>query len=133
MTVPLDIGTGGIVPYGHVLALAGILFLMGLLCAAGRHNLVMILLGAEVMLNAAAIAFVAAALRWGQAEGQVFVLFVLTVAAAEVSVGLALVLAIYRRNGSLDAADATAATPPPAASAPSAAAESGAAPGRGMP
>jgi NADH-quinone oxidoreductase subunit K len=98
----------GIVPYEHVLALAGLLFLMGLLCAAGRRNLVMILLGAEVMLNAAAIAFVAAALRWGQAEGQTFVLFILAVAAAEVSVGLALVLALYRRSGSLDAGGATA-------------------------
>jgi NADH-quinone oxidoreductase subunit K len=87
-----------------VLGLAGLLFLMGLLCAAGRRNLVMILLGAEVMLNAAAIAFVAAALRWGQAEGQSFVIFILTVAAAEVSVGLALLLMAYRRTGTVDPA-----------------------------
>jgi NADH-quinone oxidoreductase subunit K len=62
----------------------------------------MTLIGVEVMMNAAAIAFVAAALRWRQMEGQVFILFILAVAAAEVSVGLALVVNAYRRTGSLD-------------------------------
>lgn len=93
-----------IVPFGHVIGLAALLFLTGLLCAVGRRNLVMILLGAEVMLNAAAIAFVAAALRWGHAEGQAFVIFILTVAAAEVSVGLALTLIAYRHTGTVDPA-----------------------------
>jgi NADH-quinone oxidoreductase subunit K len=91
-----------IVPFGHVLILAGILFLMGIFCAVGRRNLIMILLGVEIMLNAASIAFVAAALRWHHLEGQVFVLFILTVAAAEVSVGLALIVYAYRRTGSFD-------------------------------
>jgi NADH-quinone oxidoreductase subunit K len=54
------------------------------------------------MMNAASIAFVAAALRWQLMEGQAFVLFILAVAAAEVSVGLALVVGAYRRTGSLD-------------------------------
>ena len=90
------------VPYGHVLLLAGILFVLGLVCAVARRNLVMVLLGVEIMLNAAGIAFVGAALRWQQLEGQVFVLFIMTIAAAEVSVGLALIVRAYRRTGSID-------------------------------
>lgn len=57
----------------------------------------------EVMLNAAGLAFVVAGSRWGQADGQVVFLFILAMAAAEVSVGLALVMQIYRRFKSLDA------------------------------
>jgi len=91
-----------IVPYGHVLLLAGILFVLGLVCAVARRNLVMVLLGVEIMLNAAGIAFVGAALRWQQLEGQIFVLFIMTIAAAEVSVGLALIVRAYRRTGSID-------------------------------
>jgi NADH-quinone oxidoreductase subunit K len=91
-----------IVPFGHVLILCGILFLMGIFCAVMRRNLIMILLGVEIMLNAAAIAFVGAALRWQHLEGQVFALFILAVAAAEVSVGLALIVYGYRRTGSFD-------------------------------
>ena len=91
-----------IVPYGHVLMLAAITFLMGLVCVVARRNLVMTLIGVEIMMNAAAIAFIAAALRWGQLEGQAFVLFIIAVAAAEVSVGLALIVSAYRRTGSVD-------------------------------
>ncbi len=91
-----------IVPFGHVLILAGILFLMGIFCAVARRNLIMIVLGVEIMLNAAAIAFVGAALCWQQLEGQVFALFILAVAGAEVSVGLALIVYAYRRTGSFD-------------------------------
>ncbi|MFQ5772205.1 MAG: NADH-quinone oxidoreductase subunit NuoK [bacterium] len=91
-----------IVPFGHVLLLAGLLFVMGMFCAVARRNLVMIVLGVEIMLNAASIAFVGAALRWQQLEGQFFVLFIFAVAAAEVSVGLALIICVYRRTGSLD-------------------------------
>jgi NADH-quinone oxidoreductase subunit K len=91
-----------IVPFGHVLILAGILFLMGIFCVVVRRNLIMMVLGVEIMLNAASIAFVGAALRWHQLEGQVFVLFILAVAATEVSVGLALIVYAYRRTGSFD-------------------------------
>ncbi len=91
-----------IVPFSHVLLFAGILFLMGMFCAVARRNLIMIVLGVEIMLNAAAIVFVAAALRWQHLEGQVFVLFILAVAATEVSVGLALIVYGYRRTGSFD-------------------------------
>ena len=91
-----------IVPLGHVFILAGILFSMGLACLVARRNLIMTLIGVEVMMNAAAIAFVAAALRWQRMEGQAFILFILAVAAAEISVGLAMVVSVYRRTGSID-------------------------------
>ena len=91
-----------IVPYYHVIILAAMLFALGMFCTLARRNLIMILLGVEIMLNAAALAFVGAALQWQQMEGQAVVLFVLAVAAAEVSVGLVLMVSIYRRSGSLD-------------------------------
>lgn len=91
-----------IVPYSHVLLLAGILFLMGMLCAVTRRNLIMILLGLEIMLNAGAVAFVGAALRWQHLEGQAIAIFILAVAAAEVSVGLALIVCAYKQKGSID-------------------------------
>ena len=81
-----------IVPYSHVLFLAGILFAMGVVCSVARRNLIMMLIGVEIMLNSAGLAFVSAALRGQQLEGQVFVLFIFAIAAAEVSVGLALII-----------------------------------------
>jgi NADH-quinone oxidoreductase subunit K len=91
-----------IVPFGHLLLLAGLLFVLGLFCAVTRRNLIMIVLGIEIMLNAASIAFVGAGLRWQSLEGQSFVLFILAVAAAEVSVGLALIVYAFRRTDSFD-------------------------------
>jgi NADH-quinone oxidoreductase subunit K len=91
-----------IVPYHHVVVLSGLVFLMGAFCAVARRNLITILLGLEVMLNAGAIGFVGAALRWQQMEGQVFALFIIAIAAAEVSLGLALIVCLYRRTGSVD-------------------------------
>jgi NADH-quinone oxidoreductase subunit K len=91
-----------IVPYGHVLILAGIIFTMGVVCIVAHRNLIMTLIGVEVMLSGPALAFVAAALRWQQLEGQAFVLFIIAVAAAEVSVGLALIVSAYRHTGSVD-------------------------------
>jgi NADH-quinone oxidoreductase subunit K len=91
-----------IVPFSHVLILAGILFLLGLFCAVARRNLIMIVLGVEIMLNAASIAFVGSSVHWRSLEGQSFVLFILAVAAAEVSVGLAIIVYAFRRTGSFD-------------------------------
>ncbi len=91
-----------IVPLGHVFLLAGLVFAMGLVCLVAHRNLIMTLIGAEVMMNAAAIAFVAASLRWRLLEGQAFVLFILAVSAAEIALGLALVVSLYRRTGSID-------------------------------
>ena len=94
-----------IVPYSHLLVLSGGLFLIGMLCTVARRNLIMILLGVEIMLNAAMITFVGAALRWQDLEGQAFILFIIAVAAAEVSVGLALIVCAYRRAGTVDPGD----------------------------
>ena len=91
-----------IVPFVHVFLLAGLIFSMGLVCLVAHRNLIMTLVGVEVMMNAAAVVFVAASLRWQLMEGQVFMLFILAVAAAEVSVGLAIVVNVYRRTGSID-------------------------------
>ena len=91
-----------IVPFGHVLLVAGIVFGLGVFCSVARRNLIMIVLGIEIMLNAVSIAFVGAALRWGDLEGQAFVLFILGVAATEVSVGLAIIVYAFRRTGSFD-------------------------------
>lgn len=91
------------VPLSHVLALAGLLFVLGLAGVTGRRNLLMMLVSVEVMLNAAGLAFVGAAARWGQPDGQVMFLLILAVAAAEVAVGLALVLRLRGVQGTLDA------------------------------
>jgi NADH-quinone oxidoreductase subunit K len=91
-----------IVPFGHVLILAGTLFGLGMFCALARRNMIMIVLGIEIMLNAASIIFVGGALHWKSFEGQAIVLFVLAVAATEVSVGLAIIVYAFRRSGSFD-------------------------------
>lgn len=91
------------VPMEHGLLLAGILFGLGLIGVLVRRNVIFILMSIEVMLNAAGLAFVVAGSRWGQSDGQVMFIFILTMAAAEVSVGLALVLQLYRRLKTLDA------------------------------
>ncbi len=91
------------IPYGNLLLLAFILFLMGAVCAIVRRNLLMILIGVEIMLNAAGLAFVGASLKWRVLDGQAFVLFIFAVAASEVAVGLALIIHSQRRTGSVDA------------------------------
>ncbi|MGD0211904.1 MAG: NADH-quinone oxidoreductase subunit NuoK [Terriglobales bacterium] len=90
------------IPMTDGLVLAGILFALGLTSLLVRRNLIFVLMSLEVMLNAAALAFVVAGSRWHQADGQVVFMFILAMAAAEVSVGLALVVQIYRRFQSLD-------------------------------
>ena len=90
------------VPFEHALILAAILFALGLVGVLARRNIVFVLLSIEVMLNAAGLAFVAAGSRWGQPDGQVMFILILTLAAAEVSVGLALVLRLHHRFKSLD-------------------------------
>lgn len=94
-----------IVPYNHLLILASLVFIMGAACTVARRNLIMILVGVEIMLNAAALAFIAGSLQWRHLGGQAFVIFVFTVAAAEVAVGLALIVHLYRRTGSILADD----------------------------
>ncbi len=93
------------VPYSHVLILAAILFVLGAACAIARRNLIMILIGVEVMLSAAGLAFIGAAMRWQNLDGQAFVIFIMAVAASEVALGLALIVYSQRRTGSVHAND----------------------------
>jgi NADH-quinone oxidoreductase subunit K len=91
------------IPMEHGLALAGTLFVLGLVGVLARRNIVFMLMSIEIMLNAAGLAFVVAGARWGAADGQVMFLFILATAAAEVAVGLALVLQLYHRFRTVDA------------------------------
>jgi NADH-quinone oxidoreductase subunit K len=86
----------------HGLILAGILFALGVAGVLVRRNIIFMLLSIEIMLNAAGVAFIAAGARWAQADGQVMFIFIVTTAAAEVAVGLALVIQIYHRLKTLD-------------------------------
>lgn len=95
-----------IVPLEHVLTLAVILFAMGLVCLlAWRKNLIMMLIGIEIMLNAAILAFIGGSAHWGMADGQVFALVIIAITSAEVSLALALVVYLHARNKSLEADD----------------------------
>lgn len=82
--------------------IAGLLFAIGLAGVMIRRNIIFMLLSVEIMLNAAGAAFVFAGSLWNQTGGQVMFIFILAVAAAEVSVGLALVILIYRKFKTLD-------------------------------
>jgi NADH-quinone oxidoreductase subunit K len=90
------------IPLQHGLILAGILFSLGFIGVLTRRNIFFMLLAVEIMLNAAGLAFVVAGSQWKQPDGQVMFLFILTMAAAEVAVGLALVLQLHHRFRTLD-------------------------------
>lgn len=90
------------IPMEHGLALAGALFSIGLVGLMVRRNILFVLMSLEVMMNAAALAFVVAGARWGQADGQVMFIMVITLAAAEAAIGLAILLQLYRRFNTLD-------------------------------
>jgi NADH-quinone oxidoreductase subunit K len=93
------------IPIGHAVALSGILFAIGAVGALTRRNLIVILMSIEVMLNAVNLALVAFARLWGNLDGQAFVLMVIVVAAAEVAVGLGLVIALFRNKESVNVED----------------------------
>jgi NADH-quinone oxidoreductase subunit K len=90
------------IPLHEGLILSGILFFMGFLGVILRRNIIFMLMSVEIMLNAAGLAFVLAGAHWGEPDGQVMFTFILTMAAAEVSVGLALILQLYKHFRSLD-------------------------------
>jgi NADH-quinone oxidoreductase subunit K len=89
----------------HVLALSGILFTVGLVGAVTRRNLIVILMSIELMLNAVNVALVGFSRMWGQVDGQIFVLMVIVVAAAEVAVGLGIVISLFRNRESVNVED----------------------------
>jgi NADH-quinone oxidoreductase subunit K len=86
----------------YFVVLSAVLFIMGVLGVLVRRNAIMIFMSVELMLNAANLALVAFARQWGNAGGQLTVFFVITIAAAEVAVGLALIVAIFRTKKSID-------------------------------
>ena len=91
----------------HYLVVSAILFCLGLLGVIARRNLLVIYMGLELMLNAANLALVACSRFNGNLDGQVFVFFIITVAAAEVAVGLALIVALYRKRQTAHVEDLT--------------------------
>jgi NADH-quinone oxidoreductase subunit K len=86
----------------HGLLLAAILFVLGVTGVLVRRNVLFVLMALEVMLNAAGLAFIVAGAHWSQPDGQLMFILILTLAGAEVSVGLALILQLHRRFHTVD-------------------------------
>jgi NADH-quinone oxidoreductase subunit K len=84
------------------LLLAGILFILGLVGLLVRRNILFMLMSIEIMLNSAGLAFIVGASKWMETDGQIMFIFILTMAAAEVSVGLALIIQLYHKFKTLD-------------------------------
>jgi NADH-quinone oxidoreductase subunit K len=80
------------IPLEHGLALAAVLFALGLVGLMVRRNILFVLMSLEIMMNATALAFIVAGARWAQADGQVMFILIITLAAAEASIGLAILL-----------------------------------------
>ena len=97
MTIGLD----------HYLVVSAVLFCLGLLGVVIRRNLIVMYMGLELMLNAPNLALVAFSYFNADLHGQILVFFIITVAAAEVAVGLALIVAIYRKRQTTDVTDLT--------------------------
>ncbi len=92
----------GAIPIEHGLILASILFSVGLIGVLTRRNIVFVLMSLEIMLNASALAFIVAGSRWGHADGQVMFIMILTLAAAEVAIGLGLIIQMFRQFKTID-------------------------------
>lgn len=90
------------VPLPYFIALGAILFAIGVAGVLTRRNVIVIFMSVELMLNAVNLSFVAFARHFGLASGQVIVFFVMAVAAAEVAVGLAIIIALFRNRETVD-------------------------------
>jgi NADH-quinone oxidoreductase subunit K len=90
------------VPFEYYVALSGLLMVLGFIGVIVRKNIIAMLLSTELMLNAVNIAFVAFDMKLHEVAGQVFVFFILTIAAAEAAIGLGLIMAIYRMKKDVD-------------------------------
>jgi NADH-quinone oxidoreductase subunit K len=90
------------VPLGHYLVVSAILFALGTAGVFLRRNVITVLLSIEIMLNAVNLSFIAFGRTLGTVDGQIIMFFVVTVAAAEAAVGLALVIALFRHRESLN-------------------------------
>ncbi len=85
-----------VVPLMHVIIVAGLLFAIGVVGVLFRRNAIIVFMSIEIMLNAVNLAFIAFSRYHGDVNGQVFVFFIMTLAAAEVAVGLAIIIGVYR-------------------------------------
>ena len=94
-----------LIPLALPIALSALLFTAGVVGVMIRRNAIMMFMCVELMLNAANILFIVFGRAFGQLDGQVFVFFTITVAAAEVAVGLALILTVFRTRGSIEVDD----------------------------
>ena len=92
----------GVIPIEHGLILSSILFAIGLIGVLTRRNIVFVLMSLEIMLNASALAFIVAGSRWGEADGQIMFIMILTLAAAEVAIGLGLIIQMFRQVKTID-------------------------------
>ena len=90
------------VPIAAYLVLAAILFSIGVAAFLVKRNIISVFMSIELMLNAVNLTFVAFAHRWHQVSGQIFVFFVMVVAAAEAAVGLAIIIALFRTRSTLN-------------------------------
>ena len=90
------------IPISYYITISAILFTIGAVCVLIRRNAIIIFMGIELMLNAANLVFVAFANQYQVLSGQIFVFFIMAVAAAEVAVGLALIVTIFRTKHSID-------------------------------
>ena len=90
------------IPTGHFLIVSGVLFAIGLFGILIRRNVLLVLLSIELMLNAANLSFIASSSLHGNLNGQVTAFFVMVIAAAEVSIGLAIAVLLFRKQGSVD-------------------------------
>ena len=93
------------VPIVYYLVLSAVLFSIGIAGFLLRRNIITIFMSIELMLNAVNLTFIAFAHKWDVVSGQVFVFFVMVVAAAEAAVGLAIIIAVYRARQTLDVDD----------------------------
>jgi NADH-quinone oxidoreductase subunit K len=90
------------IPVENYLVLATLIFLCGALAVLFRRNIIFVMMGVELMLNAVNLVFVSASTELGNLDGQIMVFFVITVAACEAAVGLAMVIAFFRKYGTID-------------------------------
>lgn len=91
-----------VVPLQHILIISGMLFTLGVLGVLFRKNVIIVFMSIELMLNAVNLSFVAFSRYHGDVDGQVFVFFIMTLAAAEVAVGLAIIISLYRNLQTTD-------------------------------
>ena len=90
------------VPTHYFVVLSAVLFGLGIIAFIFKRNIITIFMSIELMLNAVNLAFVAFSQAWNKVDGQVFVLFVIVVAAAEAAVGLAIIIAVFRTRETLN-------------------------------